>query len=105
MRALKVIAVALLIPLAAFAIHALCWRPYQCEMVKHAAQRDLFAIFNLPPTLRVITKARSRIGELQPCLAVSPTDIDLYMTVAGLDRVLGRLDHASEMYAKALTYD
>jgi tetratricopeptide (TPR) repeat protein len=105
MRAVKVFAVALLIPLAAYAIHSLCWRPYQCEVVKQAAQRDLFAIFNLPQTLRVVTKARSRIGELQRCLAVSPTDVDLYMTVAGLDRVLGRFDHASEMYSTALTYD
>ena len=36
---------------------------------------------------------------------VHPTAIDFYMTVAVDDRVIGRLQHAAEMYAEALTYD
>jgi tetratricopeptide (TPR) repeat protein len=105
MRALKIIAIAAVALAAAKAIAVMCWAPYRCDIVKYDAQRMLFSIYDMPRTFRIITLTRSRIPPLQECLQVSPTDADMYMTVAALHRIMGRFDDAMEMYRSALRFE
>jgi tetratricopeptide (TPR) repeat protein len=105
MRAIRWLTATGIMTIACYFVYTLAWRPFRCNIVKKRLQSVAFEIFELPNVPTVTLKARHAIAELQPCVAVCPTDVDMYMTLAAHDRVLGRLQHAADMYHQALSYD
>lgn len=94
-----------LVVLTAHFVHALAWRPFRCNILKQQAQRAALSAWNRPINSIGILKARGAALEIQRCIAVCPTDIDMYMTLAVNDRLIGRFEHAAEMYQQALQYE
>lgn len=105
MQPIRWLAACVVAALAAHAVYRLAWQPFRCNIVKNRVQRVAFGIFDLPNSPTVARKARQAIADIQPCVAACPTDVDMYMTLAMNDRVIGRLQHAADMYGQALKYD
>ena len=95
----------LVVVLGAYATYRLAWKPFLCNIDKAHAQIVLLSIFDLPPTLTVASNARRGITTMEQCIAACPTDVDLYMTLAGYEQVIGRSRDAIETYRNALAYD
>lgn len=105
MRAIRWLAAGVVAAFAAFAVYGLAWQPFRCNVMDNRLQRLADEIFDLPNGLTVMMEARQAIAIMQQCIAACPTDVDMYMTLAAHDRVLGRLQHAADMYGQALKYD
>lgn len=105
MRLLKYAAAIAVIVLAGMAINQTVVEPCRCDAEKLKAQKRLYQIYSLPSSARVMLSARQGVEQMERCARVSPLDVDMYMTLAGFQRVLGRSEEALVSYRTALRYD
>src|SRR2546428_8969414 len=105
MRILKWLGAAAISALAVYAIYYVSWLPSQCEIAKKRTESIVMTIADLPATAPVISSARNGISDMERCIAVSPTDVGLYMAMAANQSVIGRLQDAANTYVAALRYD
>jgi tetratricopeptide (TPR) repeat protein len=102
MRLLRVAVCLAVIAVTPYALDAIAIRPYRCNIVKKNVQTQSIALLDVPLGPAVSRRVHGFIADLQPCAEACPTDADMYMTLAVTDRILGRPDHAIEMYTEAL---
>ncbi len=105
MRLIRLIVAAGVVAFAAYAVYALTYEPLVCDTRSKQIQNRALAMFNLPRGPSIARNAQEGIATLQRCLVIRPTAIEMYMTVAVEDRILGRLQHAAQMYSEALKFD
>jgi len=105
MHAVRWLGAGLVATLAAYTVYGLAWKPLRCNITKERVQSDALRMWNRPDAPQVATKARDAIVEMERCIVACPTDIDMYMTRALNDRLIGRFEHAEDMYREALKYD
>ncbi len=90
---------------AGYAIYHLAWQPFGCDAVKAQVQRAALREWDRPRVLAQAAEARARIEQMEKCIAICVTDIDMFMTLAINDRLIGRAEHAAAVYRLALRYD
>ncbi len=105
MRIVRWLSASFVAALAAYALHGLTWKPFRCNITTLRVQNEALRVWKFPEAPRVAARARRAIVEMERCIASCPTNIDMYMTLALHDRLIGRFDHASAMYREALKYD
>ena len=105
MTAIRWIVALVVVAFAAYAIYFMAYEPCACDIVNKRVQSRAVLLFDLPAGPAVAREAKQGIAAVQRCLDTSQMSVDLYMTVAANDRLLGRFQHAADMYSEALKYD
>jgi hypothetical protein len=102
---IRIVCVIATLGLSTVAIYRLAWLPYQCNVFEKRAEQLGPKLVNDADSLRTAAIARRTIEQMERCVAVCPTDVDLYMIIGYYDGILGRMQHASATYTEALKYD
>lgn len=105
MRLFRIVAVMAVIWVTSEVIYQLTYRPLACNRIKNRVQTVALEMWDRPDEPSVARRAREGIAAMRQCIAVSPTDPDMYMTLAVNERLIGRLADAAATYRQALRYD
>lgn len=105
MGAIKLVVVLAVVAVFSFAIADLVVEPLQCNVDKKRIQSEARQMFSMGVGPAVAQRAHDNIRILRFCAERDPRDVDVYMTIAAEERVLGRFSDAELMYEQALRYD
>lgn len=106
MRVMRIVASAIVVMVAGWALNRECLRPFRCNRDRLIAQRSVDRAFEVrynPADIAQTMRMHQRV--LRACLECTSQDVALHMQLAALQRFIGRNDDAEQTYLNALRYD